>query len=137
MITARPLQKAKTLRKNLTDAEKTLWFYLRGKRFGGVKFKRQKPMGSYIVDFVAPNEKLVIELDGGQHQERMVHDQERTRYLERCGYRVLRFWNNECLSETEAVLERIRSALSPTPLPQAGEGNLTPQPDNCISRVAP
>ena len=105
------LQKAKALRKHQTDAEQKLWFYLRGKRFDGVKFKRQKPIGFYIVDFVAANEKLVIELDGGQHQERLAYDQERTRYLESCGYRVLRFWNDECLTQTEAVLEQIRIAL--------------------------
>ncbi|MCL2297747.1 MAG: endonuclease domain-containing protein [Proteobacteria bacterium] len=123
MTTANTQQIAKTLRKYQTDAEQKLWFHLRGKRFDGVKFKRQKPIGSYIVDFVAVNERLVIELDGGQHQKRMAYDQARTAYLESRGYRVLRFWNNECLAETEAVLESIRLALSPTPLPQAGEGN--------------
>jgi very-short-patch-repair endonuclease len=127
---------AKTLRKNMTDAEQKLWFSLRGKRFDGVKFKRQKPIGSYVVDFVAPNERLVIELDGGQHQEQMAYDQERTRYLERRGYRVLRFWNNECLTEIETVLKCIRSTLSPTPLPQAGEGSTKPQHgDNALSRT--
>jgi len=111
------LSNAKALRQHQTDAEQKLWFHLRGKRFGGVKFKRQKPIGPYIVDFVAVNEKLVIELDGGQHQERMAHDQTRTRYLESCGYRVLRFWNNDCLAQTEAVMEQIRTALG---LAQAG-----------------
>ena len=106
------LQRAKTLRKQPTDAEQKLWFHLRGKRFGDVKFKRQKPIGPYVVDFVAVSEKLVIELDGGQHQERAVHDQERTRYLESLGYRVLRFWNNEFLAETEAALERIRQVIA-------------------------
>jgi len=94
-----------------TDAEHKLWFYLRGNRFNGIKFKRQKPIGPYVVDFVAVNEKLVIELDGGQHQQRMAYDQARTGYLERNGYRVLRFWNNECLTQLESVLEQIRMAL--------------------------
>jgi very-short-patch-repair endonuclease len=125
------LQKAKALRKHQTDAEQKLWFHLRGKRFSDVKFKRQKPIGSYVVDFVATNEKLIIELDGGQHQERMAYDQERTNYLESCGYRVLRFWNNECLTEIDTVLDRIWLSLFPNvpspapsghPLPQAGEG---------------
>jgi|GEM_PF-1503442 len=107
-----PLQKAKTLRHNQTDAEHRLWHHLRGKRFDGVKFKRQKPIGPYIVDFVAVNRKLVIELDGGQHQERAAYDQERTRYLESLGYRVLRFWNNECLVEMEGVLGRIQDVLA-------------------------
>jgi len=106
------LQRARALRKQQTDAEQKLWFHLRANRFGDVKFKRQKPIGPYVVDFVAVNEKLVIELDGGQHQERMVHDQARTRYLENCGYRVLRFWNHEFLLEPQAVLERIRQVLT-------------------------
>ena len=120
------LQRAKALRMQPTDAEQKLWFHLRASRFGDVKFKRQKPIGPYVVDFVAVNEKLVIELDGGQHQERMAHDQARTRYLENRGYRVLRFWNNQFLLETEAVLERIRQCLSPLPL--AGEGRGEGQP---------
>ena len=111
MNTTPSLQKAKVLRKNQTDAEQKLWFHLRGKRFGDVKFKRQKPIGFYIVDFVAANEKLVIELDGGQHQKRMAYDQERTRYLESCGYRVLRFWDDECLTQIESVLDQVRAAL--------------------------
>ena len=112
-MTAPPtLQKAKALRQHQTDAEQKLWFHLRGNRFDGVRFKRQKPIGPYVVDFVAVNEKLVIELDGGQHQERTAHDQARTAYLERRGYRVLRFWNNECLAQLESVLEQIRVALS-------------------------
>jgi very-short-patch-repair endonuclease len=114
MTTNNTLQRAKALRKHQSDAEQKLWFHLRGKRFNDVKFKRQKPIGLYIVDFVAVSEKIVIELDGGQHQEQMAYDQERTRYLESCGYRVLRFWNNECLTQIEAVLEHIRNALAQT-----------------------
>ncbi len=119
------LPKAKTLRTNQTDAEKALWYHLRAHRFMGLKFKRQKPISGYIVDFVCWEQKVVIELDGGQHAEQIEYDIRRTQYLEGEGYRVLRFWNNQVLDELESVLEAIRLeiALSPTPLPQAGEGN--------------
>jgi very-short-patch-repair endonuclease len=124
---ATTLQKAKALRQQQTDAEQKLWYWLRANRFGGVRFKRQKPVGPYVVDFVAVNEKLVIELDGGQHQERAARDQTRTHYLENRGYRVLRFWNDQCLTQTEAVLESIRQALFPAPPPQA-EAVFSPRP---------
>jgi len=90
----------------------------------GLKFKRQKPIGSYIADFVCWERKLVIEVDGGQHAEQVEYDIKRTQYLESEGYKVLRFWNNQVMHELESVLEKIRVeiALSPTPLPQAGEG---------------
>ena len=92
-----------------------------------LKFKRQKPIGQYIVDFVCIEQKLIIELDGGQHVAQIDYDENRTRFLDSEGYRVLRFWNNQVLQEMEGVLEAIRTeiALSPTPLPQAGEGQLT------------
>ena len=113
------LQSAKTLRTNQTDAEIVLWYYLRAHRFFGLKFKRQKPIGSYIVDFVCLEQKLIIELDGGQHAEQVEADEKRTRFLESEGYKVLRFWNNQVLHEMEGVLEAIRTqiTLSPTPLP--------------------
>jgi very-short-patch-repair endonuclease len=118
------LEKAKSLRRNQTDAENRLWYYLRAQRFMGLKFKRQKPIGSYIVDFVCWEQKLVIEIDGGQHAEQIEYDIRRTQYLESEGYQVLRFWNNQVISELEGVLEviRLKIALSPTPLPQAGDG---------------
>src|SRR5580700_12287751 len=79
---ARPMGKlARTLRKRSTEAEKRLWSRLRGRRFDGIKFKRQVPIGSYIVDFVALDLKIIIELDGGQHGERVAHDAKRTRIL--------------------------------------------------------
>ena len=89
-----------------------------------LKFKRQKPIGIYIVDFVCLEQKLIIELDGGQHAESVEYDELRTQFLENAGYKVLRFWNNQVLQEMESVLEaiRIEITLSPTPLPQAGEG---------------
>lgn len=111
---------AKNMRKNPTDAESILWYQLRGNRFCGYKFKRQVVIGSYIVDFLAAAQKLVIETDGGQHSD-IIHkakDITRTEYLESQGYRVLRFWNNEILNETNAVLESIYNELQrPHPIP--------------------
>ncbi len=78
----------------------------------GCKFRRQWPIGSYIVDFACLSRKLLIELDGGQHAEAIVYDEARTKFLEAKGYRVIRFWNNEMLLETEAVLQRIYEEVS-------------------------
>ena len=118
------LNNAKSLRSNQTDAEMQLWYHLRAHRFMGLKFKRQKPIGAYIVDFVCIERKLILELDGGQHAENVGYDERRTKFLESEGYQVLRFWNNQVLQEMDSVLEviRIEIALSPTPLPQVGEG---------------
>jgi very-short-patch-repair endonuclease len=127
------LDNAKTLRRNLTDAEQKLWYHLRAHRFIGRKFKRQKPIGRYVVDFICLEEKLIIELDGGQHAESLEYDHERDSWLRSQGYTVLRFWNNELMNETESVLERIRLAiehgavssetLSPGPSPVNGRGD--------------
>ncbi|MFZ2525810.1 MAG: endonuclease domain-containing protein [Candidatus Ferrigenium altingense] len=106
------LDNAKSLRRNLTDAEQKLWYHLRAHRFMGRKFKRQKPIGRYVVDFVCLEEKLVIELDGGQHAENIEYDKARDSWLRSEGYTVLRFWNNELMNEMEGVLEQIRLALS-------------------------
>ena len=105
----------------MTDAELRLWYHLRAGRPAGVKFKRQHPMAPYVLDFVSITHRLIIELDGGQHLESDA-DFRRDSHLRAQGYTVLRFWNNDVLTDTEAVLERILTALSPTPLPQAGEG---------------
>ena len=101
---------AASLRQNPTDAEQRLWYLLRGRRFFGLKFRRQKPIGPYIVDFCCVEKMLVIELDGGQHQSRGEYDCRRTAYLESIGFRVIRFWNNEVLGQTDVVLEEIRKA---------------------------
>ena len=98
---------ARTLRKRSTEAEKLLWSRLRGRRFEGIKFKRQVPIGSYIVDFVALDLKIVIEVDGGQHDMRAAQDAGRTRILEQWGYHVVRFWNNDVLGNIDGVLEVI------------------------------
>ncbi len=121
------LAHAKELRSQQTDAELRLWYHLRAHRFLGLKFKRQVPVGGYIVDFVCLEHALVIEVDGGQHAERVHADKLRSAFLKKQGFHVLRFWNDEVLSQTEAVLEAIRQHLQLppplTPLPQAGEGN--------------
>lgn len=121
---------AKQLRQSLTDAERVLWYHLRAHRFQGQKFRRQQPLGPYILDFVHFRAKLVIEADGGQHAESK-RDAVRDAWLASEGFRVMRFWNDQILKETEAVLEAILQTLGqpapspPTPLPQ-GERGATP-----------
>lgn len=118
------LEHAKTMRANLTDAEQRLWFYLRAHRFMALKFKRQKPVGHYIVDFICFTPKLIVEVDGGQHADQVAYDRRRDTYLQGEGFTVLRFWNNQVLNETEAVLESIRQtvvALSPTHEPRESD----------------
>uniref|UniRef100_UPI002620CE04 endonuclease domain-containing protein n=1 Tax=Dokdonella sp. TaxID=2291710 RepID=UPI002620CE04 len=121
------IENARNLRRNSTDAENRLWYYLRDRRLGGFRFRRQVPLGRYVADFVCMRERLIVELDGGQHMDHRADDEERSRYLERAGFRVLRFWNDDVLLRTEAVLESLLAALCsacphPNPLPQAGEG---------------
>lgn len=101
---------AKQLRQTMTDAERLLWKHLRAHRLNGHKFRRQHPVGPYIVDFVHYGAMLVIEADGGQHND-SARDFERDTWLQAQGFRVLRFWNNEILHETEAVLTAILNAL--------------------------
>ena len=100
---------AKELRKNASDAENQLWYHLKGKKLGGLKFRRQQPIGRYIVDFVCLSRMLVVELDGGQHaeEENEKYDTKRTLWLEGEGYKVLRFWNNEVLENMEGVWDVI------------------------------
>ncbi len=107
---------AKVLRKNFTDTERLLWKYLRAKQMEGCKFRRQEPIGSYIVDFVCQEKRIVIEVDGGQHSTEKERDNERDKWFEGKGYKVLRFWNNEVLSNIEGVLEVIRDCLNHPPL---------------------
>jgi len=109
------LGNAKALRRNLTEAEQRLWYHLRAHRFMGYKFKRQKPIGRYIVDFACLEHRLIIELDGGQHSEQVAYDQQRDAWLRNQGYTVLRFWNNDVMQQLESVLEQI-VAPSPPPL---------------------
>jgi len=104
---------ARQLRRSQTDAEKALWARLKSKQLEGVKFRRQQPLGSYIVDFVSFERKIIVEVDGGQHNEGEARerDVQRTAWLKGKGYQVLRFWNNEVLVNTEGVLEKIREVL--------------------------
>ena len=104
---------AKELRKNLTPAEEKLWVHLRGHRTGDVHFRKQHAIGNYIVDFCAPSQKLVIELDGSQHLEQEEYDKERTAFLNSKGYKVLRFWNSDVMNNIERVLTIIWDALKP------------------------
>jgi very-short-patch-repair endonuclease len=110
------LNNAKTLRSYQTDAEQRLWHQLRAHRFMGLKFKRQKPIGHYIVDFICIEHQLIIEVDGGQHVDQMEYDNERTAWLKSQGFTVLRFWNPEVLQEMDSVLEQIRQAVTPPDL---------------------
>lgn len=114
------LQDARELRSRMTDAERRLWFHLRAGRLNGHKFRRQHPIPPYIADFCCIEARLIVELDGSQHTESS--DRGRTEALQAQGWRVLRFWNHDALTQTYAVLEAILHALaahtlSPTPLP--------------------
>ncbi|MDP3878868.1 MAG: endonuclease domain-containing protein [Dehalococcoidales bacterium] len=104
---------ARGLRREQTEAERLLWSRLRNKQLCQVKFRRQQPIGSYIVDFVSFDTMLIIEIDGGQHDEQSnrAKDELRTGYLEDRGYKVIRFWNNDVLRNLDGVLIRIEGAL--------------------------
>ncbi len=102
---------ARKLRGNQTDAEQRLWSRLRKRQCVGFQFRRQVPIGSYIVDFACLSESLIVEVDGGQHANQREKDAERTRWLEAEEYRVLRFWNHDVLENTDGVVESIEQAL--------------------------
>ncbi len=106
-------QQARTLRQQSTEAEKLLWRYLCGKQLEGIKFRRQQPIGEYIVDFVSFSHKLVVEVDGGQHAQprEQLRDRRRDAWLQEQGFTVLRFWNNDVLRNVEGVMEAIRKKL--------------------------
>jgi very-short-patch-repair endonuclease len=101
---------ARKLRRNQTDAERLLWSQLRDRRLANAKFRRQTPIAGYVADFVCEDAKLIVEVDGGQHSEN-ARDNERTAVLEAFGYRLLRFWNNDVITNLDGVLQRIVEML--------------------------
>jgi very-short-patch-repair endonuclease len=103
--------KARQLRRSMTLAERTLWRVIRDKQINDSRFRRQRPIGKYIVDFVCLEVKLILEVDGGQHASQVEYDAVRTAFLESLGYRVLRFWNNDVLQNTDGVATVILGAL--------------------------
>jgi very-short-patch-repair endonuclease len=126
---------AADLRRNATDAERALWHVLRNRQIEGRKFRRQATIGPYIADFLCIEDRLIVEVDGGQHSE--AADAARTGYLARSGFRVVHYWNNDVLENLEGVIADLRTHLtsppspnplppaeppSPNPLPPAGEG---------------
>jgi very-short-patch-repair endonuclease len=139
-----PRDFARGLRRRQTDAERRIWARLRDRRLLGVKVARQVPIGPYIVDFCCRERKLIVELDGGQHAAHADYDGGRTEFLQALGYRVLRFWDNDALANTDGGLQRIAEALSataarpsPRPSPQRGEGEGrgAPSPEGGEGRV--
>ena len=105
------MHQAGWLRKESTPAERKLWAYLRGNQLNGVNFRRQHAIGNYIADFCSVKEKLIIELDGGQHLEQEEYDEGRTKYLELQGYKVIRFWNHQVMNDIEGVIFSIIHVL--------------------------
>ena len=109
--------RARALRKAQTDAENLLWYRLRNRQLLDLKFRRQRPIGKYFADFACIEIGLVIELDGGQHVERLAYDAQREQDMQTMGFRTLRFWDHEVLKEIDAVVEKIRQVaetLTPT-----------------------
>ncbi|MEW9623933.1 endonuclease domain-containing protein [Rhodanobacter geophilus] len=121
------VDRARSLRNGRTDAEQKLWYRLRNRHLQGWKFRRQHEIDRYIADFACPDAVLIVELDGSQHGEQQAYDEARTCKLETMGYRVLRFWDNDVLTNIEGVLEVILEALAsstphPSPLPGGERG---------------
>ncbi len=106
-------KRARKLRKNPTDAERRLWQKLKRRQLASVKFRRQQSIGQFIVDFVCFERRVIVEVDGGQHADQVPSDEQRTRWLESQGYRVLRFWNNDVLADTDAVAQAIFDEVNP------------------------
>ena len=101
------LQRAKELRQHQTPAESQLWAVLRNRQLEGLKFRRQHPIGRFVVDFYCTGRRLVIEVDGASHKDQVEYDQDRTAWLEEQGYRVIRFPNEQILHQLDAVLDEI------------------------------
>ncbi len=115
--------RARALRRTMTDAERRVWLFLRARQIDGFRFRRQVPIGRYIADFACHEARLIIEIDGGQHDAGSPREVERSRFLEGQGYRVLRFWYNEVLANPEGVVTTIAGVLAappPRPPPSCG-----------------
>jgi very-short-patch-repair endonuclease len=112
-INKETLRRCKELRNNSTPQEIIVWSRLRAKRFHNLKFKRQYPLGRYIIDFICLDKKLIIEIDGSQHKEENqdIYDKERARYLESLGFRIIRFWNNEVNTNIDGVFLKIEEFI--------------------------
>jgi adenine-specific DNA-methyltransferase len=108
-ITRRINPHARQLRRDMSDAERRLWYALRDRRFEGWKFRRQVSLGPYVVDFLCHSARLIVEVDGGQHSAEV--DARRTAFLESQGYRVIRFWNNDVWGNIDGVLQALDAAL--------------------------
>ncbi len=108
----KPVGMARRLRHNATDAERRLWLRLRNRQVGGVKFRRQVPIGTFIADFASVEAKLVVEVDGSQHAEAIEADRQRSDALGSAGYLVLRFWNNDVLDNIDGVVSEIERTLA-------------------------
>jgi very-short-patch-repair endonuclease len=125
VISDKAFSRARSLRSNMTDAELRLWTRLRAHRLDGLSFRRQVPIGCYIADFVCLAERLIIEVDGGQHGSS--RDEVRDAWLRSQDFTILRFWNNDVLSNIEGVLEKILESVRASPpsltLPRKGGGN--------------
>jgi very-short-patch-repair endonuclease len=118
---------ARAFRAELTEPERRLWARLRRRQIEGLHFRRQMPIGPYIVDFACGEHRLVVEVDGDTHADTQAYDDARSTYLEQRGWRVLRFWNNDVTGNVDGVIGRILEALQsplPNPPPQAGEGKM-------------
>jgi 5-methyltetrahydrofolate--homocysteine methyltransferase len=111
--TASGYEHAKLLRKEPTPAEIKLWEYLRKNKLKGIYFRRQHAFGKYIADFCAIKQKIIIELDGIHHKNQGEYDQERTRYFENKGFKIIRFWNNQVMNDIEGVLQIISNKMKP------------------------
>jgi len=108
-----PTNLARNLRRNESDAERKLWSRLRSRQFENLKFRRQQPIGKYIVDFVSLEKKIVVEVDGGQHNDlrNIENDKQRTKWLESEGFKVIRFWNNDVLQNIDGIGLKIQEYI--------------------------
>ena len=124
------VERARSLRKNMPDAERAFWHQVRNRRFRGMKFRRQVPVGPYFADFLCHEKKIIVELDGGQHVKQADYDYRRTVFIGKMGFRVIRFWDTDVLKNMNGVLMELEHALGVDdphpalshPLPRTGEG---------------